>query len=322
MATQSRPSQTTATRFRVNQCVGEVVHAITHILYGWTGPFQERLSHRFYGRLVLSLDHGVHGGVELVAALEEGQADDEEVFEGDTAGLLDQLARRGGRAARGNQVAARSAFTICERSEEGSLNDNALLAGEDSVALHLKHVDAVLLLVRGLLGLSGKLAGLSDGHKGRTEPHGNDRAEEETPGVQADNHIRRRVVLRRDVVHEVGDQSLECDRVTQNREDVQEGDTLYTSVLSLRIRKMLLSPRALERALAVENRRAVNTPSWGSQGARRGENGGTGRRTWSMSVCYARQSIDGSLSDTWGGTAATREGEKNGPAEQQDLIVP
>ena len=57
--------------------------------------------------LVLGLDHGVHGRVELVAALEERQADDKEVFEGDTARLLDELAGGGSGTTSGDQVARR-----------------------------------------------------------------------------------------------------------------------------------------------------------------------------------------------------------------------
>lgn len=59
--------------------------------------------------LVLSLDHPVSGSVELLVALEEGQADDEDVLERLAALLLDELAGGGGRASSGNEVAEGSA---------------------------------------------------------------------------------------------------------------------------------------------------------------------------------------------------------------------
>lgn len=57
-------------------------------------------------QLVLGLNHRVHGRVELVAALQEGKADDKEVLEGDAARLLDELARGGSGATGGDQVTA------------------------------------------------------------------------------------------------------------------------------------------------------------------------------------------------------------------------
>lgn len=56
-------------------------------------------------RLILSLNHGVDRGVELLASLEERQGDDEEVFEGDTSCLLDELSGGRGGSTRGDQVA-------------------------------------------------------------------------------------------------------------------------------------------------------------------------------------------------------------------------
>lgn len=57
------------------------------------------------GSSVLSLDHPVGGGVEPLVALEEGQADDEDVLEGLAALLLDELAGSGGRASGRDEVA-------------------------------------------------------------------------------------------------------------------------------------------------------------------------------------------------------------------------
>ena len=57
-------------------------------------------------RLILSLNHSVDRSVELLVSLEERQGDDEEIFEGDTPSLLDELSGGGSGSSRGNQVAA------------------------------------------------------------------------------------------------------------------------------------------------------------------------------------------------------------------------
>jgi hypothetical protein len=108
-----------------------------------------------------------------------------------------------------------------------SLNNNDGLAGLDGVLLHLEAVDTVLLLVLDDVARAGELAGLADGDEGGTEAHGDDGAEEEATGVEADNDVGLDTgVDGGDVRDEVGDEGLESERVTEEGEDVEEGDAL------------------------------------------------------------------------------------------------
>lgn len=54
--------------------------------------------------LVLSLDDPVRRSIELLVTLEERKADDEEVLESLTAGLLDEIACSGSRATSSDEV--------------------------------------------------------------------------------------------------------------------------------------------------------------------------------------------------------------------------
>lgn len=189
-------------------------------------------------RLVLGLDHGVGGSVELLVSLQERQRDDEEVLEGLGAGGLDELAGSSGRSARGDQVAAVSrghlpfvSFpgprTLVWAAQVHSLEDDDRLARLDRILLHLELVDSVLLLVLGDVASPGQLAGLADGHKGRADAESDDRAEEESSGIEADDDVGGRSrEFGEDVVHKVGDELFEGGRGAEQREDVEEGDSL------------------------------------------------------------------------------------------------
>lgn len=91
--------------------------------------------------------------------------------------------------------------------------------------------DAIFLLVAGSNTLAGQLALLADRDKRSTEPHGDNGSEEEAARIEADHDIdflrgRRGDCLRGEMIDEVGDQCLERDRVTEDREDIQEDDAL------------------------------------------------------------------------------------------------
>jgi len=111
-----------------------------------------------------------------------------------------------------------------------SLENDDRLSGLDRILLHLKLVHSVLLLVLGDVAGSGQLSGLADGHKGRANTKCDDRAEEESTGVKADDDVWRRArELGEDVVNKVGDELLEGGGGAEEGEDVEEGDSLWVS---------------------------------------------------------------------------------------------
>lgn len=75
------------------------------------------------------------------------------------------------------------------RPENNLLDDDAVLSWLNSVRLHLKLVYSVFLFIRNNVDLSRQLSPLSNGHKGGTEPQGENGAEKETSSVQADDDI-------------------------------------------------------------------------------------------------------------------------------------
>jgi hypothetical protein len=86
-----------------------------------------------------------------------------------------------------------------------------------------------------LVARAGELAGLADGDEAGAEPHGERRAEEEAPGVEADNVVDLGdLVLGEgdgvEVREEVGEEHLEVLRVAQEREEVDEGNALLREV--------------------------------------------------------------------------------------------
>lgn len=90
---------------------------------------------------------------------------------------------------------------------------------------------AILLLIRRSDTLAGKLPHLADRDKRSAEAHRNDRAQEEPARIEAYddiNLLRGRLGddLRCNVVHEVRNQCLKCDRIAEDGEDVKENNAL------------------------------------------------------------------------------------------------
>jgi hypothetical protein len=107
-----------------------------------------------------------------------------------------------------------------------SLHDNALLPRLDSPSLHLKLVDPILLLVLDHLDLTWQLPPFSNRHKSRAETEREDRAEQEPPRIETDDHVGLGGVCGEDVVQQVGDERLKGNGVAQDGEDVEEVDPL------------------------------------------------------------------------------------------------
>lgn len=140
------------------------------------------------------------------------------------------------------------------QKRKNPLDDDTVLPRQDSIRLHLKLIDSVLLLVRDNVDLSRQLADLSHGYKGGSQSQGENGSKKETSGIQADNDVdlagRGRLLelgqsLREDVVGQVRDQGFGSERVSEDGlrkayrsgledrldmawtyEHVQEGDTL------------------------------------------------------------------------------------------------
>lgn len=156
-------------------------------------------------------------------SLQERQGDDEEVLERLAPRLAHQLAGRRSRAARCNQIAGRcqpspsidrtSGARIAAWStmpDPDSLDNDHFLPRRDRPLLQLKHVLPVLLDVGRLLALARQLAALADGHECGAESKGDDRAEQEAAGVQANNNVGLDAgVLGGEMVDKVGDEGLE-----------------------------------------------------------------------------------------------------------------
>lgn len=88
--------------------------------------------------------------------------------------------------------------------------------------------------------LAGELAPLAHGHKRGSETHRDDGPEEEAPRVETDNDVdlaRRGLQhgVRGEPVHEMCDERLKRDGITQEGKDIQENNALG-SVVSLRPR--------------------------------------------------------------------------------------
>ena len=97
--------------------------------------------------------------------------------------------------------------------------------------MNLKCVHSILLFVRDYLHASGQFPTFSHGDEGRAESHGQDRAEEETSGVETDDDVWSGRMCREDVVEQVGDQCFECERIAQDGEDVEKGHSLWRMVV-------------------------------------------------------------------------------------------
>ena len=89
----------------------------------------------------------------------------------------------------------------------------------------------VFLLVFNIDAFARKFSSLPHGNEGGPQPQGDDRAEQKASGIQTDNYIyfaTLKVVdrVRGQAVGEVGDKDFKSGWVSQNREDVQEIDSL------------------------------------------------------------------------------------------------
>jgi hypothetical protein len=112
-----------------------------------------------------------------------------------------------------------------------SLDNNDFLSRLDSIRLHLKHVHPILLYILCLFAFAGQLASLSDWHESGVQTHGDDRSQQETTGVEPDDHVWEVTCMRvEDVIDEVGDECFERDGITEDGEDVEEGDALMLLV--------------------------------------------------------------------------------------------
>lgn len=136
-------------------------------------------------------EDGGRGSAELVAAVEAGDLEDEEVTHNLALELGDEVGSSLGRTTWGSLVKAvehgrpRGAIT----GSDNVINDENLLALTDGVLLHLEKVLAVLLDVLGGDAGTGELALLADGSKGDTEAESEAGAEEEATGVETDNDV-------------------------------------------------------------------------------------------------------------------------------------
>jgi len=90
----------------------------------------------------------------------------------------------------------------------------------------------ILLFILCLYTLSRKFSDLADRDKGGTKSHRDDRPEKETSSIEANDNVdlligRKSDGMRSDMVDEVGNQSLEYNRVPKKGKDIQENDALY-----------------------------------------------------------------------------------------------
>ena len=86
-----------------------------------------------------------------------------------------------------------------------SLDNDTPLTRLYSSSLHLKYIRSILFFIFNLFTIPWQLSPLSDRYERRTEPHGDDRTEEESTSIETDNDIRLLRVGGQDVVHEMGD---------------------------------------------------------------------------------------------------------------------
>lgn len=102
----------------------------------------------------------------------------------------------------------------------------------DHITLHLKLVHPILLLIQRNLTFPRQLPSLSDRDESRTESEGNNRTKEEASGVKTYNNVGRGSgVFGVDVMNEVGDEFLKGLGISEEGEDVEEGDSLTVSAM-------------------------------------------------------------------------------------------
>lgn len=110
-------------------------------------------------------------------------------------------------------------------SRDNVVDDQDLLARLDGALLHLKVVDAVLLLVGDAHAGAGHLAPLADGHEAGIEAQGQRGAKEEAAGVEADDDVGLDAALE-DLQLEGAEESEVGGGVLEQGEDVDELDAL------------------------------------------------------------------------------------------------
>lgn len=110
-------------------------------------------------------------------------------------------------------------------SRNNVVDDQDLLARLDGTLLHLKVVDAVLLLVGDAHAGAGHLAPLADGHEAGIEAQGQRGAKQEAAGVQADDDVGLDAALE-DLQLERAEEGEVGGGVLEQGEDVDELDAL------------------------------------------------------------------------------------------------
>jgi hypothetical protein len=125
-------------------------------------------------KCLLVLEENGGGGVaELIASIEAGDLEDEQVAHDVTLELADEVGGGLGGTTSGNDV----------------VNNQDVLTLGDGILLHLEEIGTVLLEVLGGDARSGQLALLADGSEADAEAQGQAGAEKEAAGVEADNDI-------------------------------------------------------------------------------------------------------------------------------------
>ena len=110
---------------------------------------------------------------EFFASIQEGEFDEEDGAEDVAAELLDEVEGGGGGAAGGEEVIG---------EEDG-------FAGADGVLVDFDGVGAVFEVVAGAEGFPGEFAFFADGDEAGVEFGGDEGAEDEATGVDADDFI-------------------------------------------------------------------------------------------------------------------------------------
>lgn len=150
-------------------------------------------------KLLVNVEQGHDGDVvQLLAALEEGDLNDEEVANQLAPELLDEVAGGGGGTTCSGGGNALEQGRLGENPWRGSVHtssndvvdDQHFLALLDDALLHLEVVGAVLLHVLGGDTRAGQLALLADGDEAGVEAQGHGWAEQEATGVEADDDVR------------------------------------------------------------------------------------------------------------------------------------
>lgn len=145
--------------------------------------------------------------IQLVASLEEGDLDDEEVADKDTSKLLDEVACSRGGTTWGKESCQYTAATCAvmhghfsdftrgtgwsglHTSGNDVVHHKDCLPRLDGILLQLEVICAVLLQVLSRDARARQLALLADGHEAGVQPQGQRGAEQEASGVQADDDV-------------------------------------------------------------------------------------------------------------------------------------